>query len=451
MEASQNIADSGDCSCKELIKLLREKGEILHVSPYDPGREVIHYMDTVYKILDKKMTINSCQRMNSLRGEYHILNYLKKFKFVPQDPKFKHDEFFDILSYDYVAGVTLDDSELRLKSARFLKLAFIILKISWVGIIHRDLKSANFILKPDGKLCLIDFDQAVYAGRRDAFHANIFCPSQNRPSVHGSLFTMIKICSKQRPRVHSVMRRLKRYTPAMILDFLRVIKNGNTKNSDLKGAKLPNLHKGASNKLQQLRHAWAIAMDSNASSPGISICYHSLTEGGYSFPGERPWDERWQYLKNAYDYRGCRVLELGCNLALLSIFLLKESGAKAALAVDADYEILCAAQLVAGAYEVSPFLYQLDLDSPSDWEEQLMNFNPDIVFCLNVRNWVKNKARLESFLLQFPVVIFEGHDDDQNELQIFTNNGFAVEKISRSERGRLVFKAVKKGASNTTI
>ena len=80
-----------------------------------------------------------------------------------------------------------------------------------------------------------------------------------------------------------------------------------------------------------------------ASSPGRALAYYELDFGGLRLPGERPWAVRWRVLRQITALRGRRVLELGCNLGLLSIFLLKEAGAAAALAVDRDPLILEAA------------------------------------------------------------------------------------------------------------
>ncbi|MFZ1538462.1 MAG: hypothetical protein WAT23_13890 [Chromatiaceae bacterium] len=418
-------------------------GKVIYVSPFDPGRKVILNSGVIYKVLDKKITVCSRQRMNTLQDEYEILSSLQKYDFVPRRPRYFSDDLFDVLAYDYVDGKPLKLVDLRLFSILTLKLIVLFLKLSWAGVIHRDIKLDNLIFKPSGNLCLIDFDQARRARRVDALLANVLCPSAMRPAVHGSLFQMLGLCAEDARIMNRVKRAFKVFLPTPILQLRRVIRRKLVRESSQKISIIPSLHEGASKKLKLLSQAWAIAQGSDASSPGVSICYYSLFEEGYTFPGERPWGERWHYLRHALDFRGKRVLELGCNVALLSTFLLKEGGVSSALAVDSDYEVLCAAQLVAGAFGVAPLFTRADFDSHENWEYELENFNPDIVFCLNVKNWVQNKVRLEKFLLGFPIIVYEGHDNDEKEKRLFVENGFDVEDIACSERGRTVFKAVR--------
>ena len=83
--------------------------------------------------------------------------------------------------------------------------------------------------------------------------------------------------------------------------------------------------------MRALHEAWRIAADANASAPGQQVAYYELDWQGLCFPGERPWTARWRVLRHVVPYGNRRVLELGCNMALLSTFLLKEAGASAAL------------------------------------------------------------------------------------------------------------------------
>jgi predicted methyltransferase len=138
------------------------------------------------------------------------------------------------------------------------------------------------------------------------------------------------------------------------------------------------------------------------------------------------------------EFRSARVLELGCNMGLLSTSALRD-GAADALGVDVDAEILRANGLVQEAFGLSYGLRQVDFDSPSDWESALAAFRPTIVTALSVLNWVRDKDRFLRFLGTVPTVLFEGHDDPATEVARLHKVGFTdVRVIATSERARPV-------------
>jgi predicted nicotinamide N-methyase len=197
--------------------------------------------------------------------------------------------------------------------------------------------------------------------------------------------------------------------------------------------------------LQSLHEAWRIAAAASASSPGHAIAYHELEFEDVRLPGERPWAARWRILRRVTTYANRRVLEVGCNMALLSTFVLKEAGAAAALAVDRDPAILEAAARVTQAFGVQPELRRIDFDRDPDWEDQLQAFAPDVVVALSVLHWVEDKARFLAFLGRFDEVIFEGHDSSRTERHRLRQAGFTeIELVDTSERGRPILLARKR-------
>jgi SAM-dependent methyltransferase len=200
---------------------------------------------------------------------------------------------------------------------------------------------------------------------------------------------------------------------------------------------LPALPAAAGPELRALESAWRRAARADASSPGRAIAYHELEAHGLIFPGERPWAERWRHLRAITDWRGKRVLELGCNQGLLSIFLLKEAGVAAALGVDRDPEILEAAAETARAFHVRPKFRRIDFDADPDWEADLAAFRPDVAVALSVAHWLRYPARFFAFLGRFEELIYEGHDSARTERRRLAAAGFAaIELVCSSERGR---------------
>ncbi len=243
----------------------------------------------------------------------------------------------------------------------------------------------------------------------------------------------------------SLFRSTKRYLRNNVpLRIVRLWRKLRAREVDEAGQTLPELPRDANDQLKALAKAWRIAQISRASAPGNVLAYYSLDINGYYFPGERRWMDRWEYLRSATDYSGKRVLELGCNMGLLSCFLLKESGVVKTLSVDLDPKILKAAEQIGRAYGVKPTLKMLNLDWPADWESELSEFRPDIVFALNVLNWVKDKQRLLNFLGRFPELFFEGHDTFETETSRLRNVGFhTIDVVCVTERGRHILRCRK--------
>ena len=195
-----------------------------------------------------------------------------------------------------------------------------------------------------------------------------------------------------------------------------------------------------------LNRAWDIAARSNASYPGKYIAYYSLDIEGRRFPGERPWEERWEYIGRALreacggDLNGKRVLELGCNLGLLSVWAAREGAVCQGYEYEAD--ILEGARLTASAFGVSDRCRwsQADFNKKEVTDSIVGDF--DICTCLSVMNWVRNKDNLINFLSTHRMVIYEGHDNDQVETDRLRRAGFSdIERVAVSERGRGVFLA----------
>lgn len=237
--------------------------------------------------------------------------------------------------------------------------------------------------------------------------------------MHGSIISLTKDYIKQRVPAGSLTR------------LRRFLRKGDV------DAALPVIPDAAGCLERRMLEAWRMAQRSDASSPGVQLAYYSLDYLGYHFPGERPWAARWATLRSITDCSGRRILELGCNMALLSSCLLKEGGAAACLAVDVDPQIIEAARLVASALGVCPDFRIQDFDAPEMWEDELEGFKPDIVFALNVLQWVRDKGRLMAFLGRFHEIIFEGHDSVEMEMRRFRDIGFSdIRLVTITERKR---------------
>lgn len=406
------------------------EAKLIAVSSFDLYRRVYRKDRKIYKVVVANKETSSHLRSLDLAGEFKLLSAVSGVSGVPVVLEYNEVGDYKSLTLEYIEGTSLAFSKPKL--FRFwviiMQLSVILGRLSLCGVSHNDIRFDNVLCTGDGRVWLIDFDQATQGTVPGAFARNFIGLTLNKQIVHHSLITLVK---------NWLQLTLPRWA---VEPTKRLIKF----RTQYPRAQLAALPDGAGSQLRELHKAWLIAQRSNASAPGNSIAYYSLNLANFQFPGERPWLDRWAVLQQLTEYKEKRILELGCNMALLSCFLLKKKQAAAALAVDADADILEAARLVASAFEVTPQLAQKNFDEPGPWEEELADFEPDIVFALNIMNWVKDKTRLLTFLSRFERVIFEGHESIEVETKRFEDVGFRyVDVVGLSERNRPILHCLK--------
>jgi hypothetical protein len=408
------------------------EAELLSVSRLDPGRRVYLSGGRTFKVIRSELSTTSRSRACDPVTEHRILQRLAGLAFVPAQARLWSANGVSVLSYDFVDAARASQTKLGVWRMCVLvsQLTYGLARLSLRGIVHGDLHPQNILVDARGRMTLIDFDQARCATRLRAFLLNFAGHMMKR--THGDWWTTTRALASQA-------------LPTVITRALRRVRGSWRWALTWYAARPPRLPPGAALKLQKLREAWTVARQSDANSPGLPIAYYELIEDGYRFPGERPWEERWRSLSATADVQGKRVLELGCNMGLLSCGLLRLRGASAVLGVDADQRILEAARLVASAYGVAPGFARVDFDASPEWERELLAFSPDVVFALNVFNWVSDKERFLAFLGRVPELVYEGHDPGHVETARLRLCGFSrIEVVTTTERGRTVLHATRR-------
>ena len=406
-----------------------ENIKFISESEVDPSRKTFLLNDIIIKSRKLDDDRSAHLRHNALEQEYKILKLSDAVEGVPKALHYNKNEIYELLFLSYLPGVQLRNLHLSFfPSIKVtLKVLKILIRLSIKGICHNDVTPQNVLLMEKNKASLVDFDQAVRTTFVKAFAGNIFGIKSGESKVSYGLNTILKDY-------------LRKHFP----NFLYSIKRLLGRNPEFEKHELPAIKDDADPKLKKLLDAWRIAQKSNASSPALPLAYYAIDFEGYHFPGERPWSERWNRIKNSSNYSGKTILELGCNMGLLSIYLLKEAGAAKCIGVDHDKKILKSAKLISEVFEVNPRFEQINFDSAKDWEGELLSENIEIVFALNVLNWVNDKDRLLKFLSNFPQIIFEGHETTEVERKRFEQIGFnKIEEIGYSERERIILKCVK--------
>jgi serine/threonine protein kinase len=407
-----------------------ERAYLVAENQLDPGRRTYVHNGRLYKVVHRGREATAHLRKQSLLGEYQILRCVDGVRGVPQNPVLVSKEGFGCLHYEYVNANMLSMHTLQSNAGPILaQVAQILTDLSRRGVVHNDLTLRNLLIDKAGQVTLTDFDQSRQVRPEKAFFINFAATAHPMTPPFGTFKSLVKEMAGDfvlRP-IKSVYRRA-----------YQLLKHQRAR------ARLPQLDTAAPHRLKSLYDAWILALDSDANSPGRPVAYYELCEHGHMFPGERPWKERWETIRSVTDFSGKRVLELGCNLSLLSCFLLRERRARAALCVDADAKILAAAHLVADAYSVSPAYLQVNFDGPEDWESELLSFEADVIFALSVLNWIEDKPRFLDFLAKFDEVIFEGHDPFEVERERFAERGFTeIELVAVSERDRPVLRCAR--------
>jgi SAM-dependent methyltransferase len=372
----------------------------------------------VAKVVVERWEISSALREQDLAGEASILTQLEGLSGVPIVSGYLREGGVECLRLLYIRGQLLSERKLTLRILAGILASLI--RISARGVAHRDITEGNIIIDEAGRPHVVDFDQARITGPLASLKANLIggWPSDSGRGL-GSLVTL----------------RLKRRTPGWARRSLRRLIPRRTR-------PLARLPADASPQLIDLQAAWKIARQSSASSPGIHQAYYEEVFQGHALPGERPWSSRWAAISELVDFGGQRILDLGCNVGLASVHALLE-GAKSAMAVDADADILRAAKLVASAHGVSPTFRQLDFDVAVDLRAEFPCADYDIVLALNVFNWVSERDRFLSFLEAFRVLLYEGHEAIGVESNRLRSRGFSIRRSTVTERSRPLILAVR--------
>jgi len=195
-------------------------------------------------------------------------------------------------------------------------------------------------------------------------------------------------------------------------------------------------------KVYLIDRAWSV----NTGGPSCKN-YYSITINGKFYKGNRLWDSRWNLIKDATDYSNKNVLELGCNMGLVTTCLKKYRNANIAVGVEGPDSFLAsqgsphrvnAAKWFAQAFEADVAFIQANLNNEPNYEGKI-GYDYDVVFCLSLMHWIKDKPRLLRYLSNFNEVIYEGHDSLKVELNRFKNCGFNNYRILGSAgRGPII-------------
>ena len=403
--------------------------ELVEPSRLDPYRRVYRADGRLWKVVLPDLELTSFLRQHDLQGEYAVLDGLSGVKGIPGVHRLISTDRVIAIEMDELPGTSLRDLDISaVRAAAILgRVSALVVRLARRGVGHNDLVTRNLMIDGYSSVGLVDFDQAIAGRPLDILKEQLVGGPSSSVPVQGSVLMLARAIAR-------------RVLPRSLVRRMRTGRIWWRERS----MQLPALPVNASKLQRELHDAWRVAVASNASAAGHPMAYYSLDVGDLHLPGERSWEQRWAYLETATTFENKRVLDLGCNLGLLSTWLLRHGGAEAALGIDVERDILDAAEAIATAFGVSPEFRRVDLDDDRPSEEQLRSFQPDVVFALNVLNWVKDQDRLLRFLGRFPELVYEGHDSIGTEVDRLRSIGFtSIRAITISERGRAVLVCAK--------
>ena len=386
---------------------------LIAVSNFIADSRVYRLGDTVAKI--RRRNTRLPDGVASLPGEAQILEA------IGWRIDLRRMGDFDVLLEPFLPGATLAASLAGMPIARRLRVlrrvARALRTLHGRGIAHCDLRLANILIGPSGGVALVDFDRAVPMSSRGPFWSDWLGVGghgrSSKPYWKLVMYTLLPRMESIGQRIRAIRRRSRPITTDPPMD-----ETG-----------------------QLLAAAWEVAARSGANAPGQHLAYYSFSYRGIHLPGERPWELRWEAIRTNVNIRGKRVLELGCNMGLLSINAVLH-GASSAVGVDRDRDIIDAARLAATAFGTDVDFRQVDIVRDPAWEGRLDG--ADLVVAMSLLHWLPDPDRLLKFLGRHSEVLYEGHDSLVVETARLRSVGFTtIRDLGSTERGRTLLYATR--------
>lgn len=295
---------------------LGEGAVLVNVSKFSSDCRVYESGGRIHKI--RRLTPASMRnRNNSLEDEHLILNRLSSVPSVPRVCSYKGTDQWEQLAMEVSPALRgYDPTFGRPKEtlSDFWKVIQVTWELNRNGCSHGDLHWCNVGRNVQGGMSVFDFDQACLDGPWRCVMRDMLGLGTCERRSEFSLFNRLRDVQGLGVVLRVIVRVSKH-----LLSFLSSTLSSSTGHNQVpEPAFMERARLRADPNLDMLANAWRLASRAHASAPGVDIAYYSIDIAGVNFPGERPWMLRWERIRKSVDFKGKRLLELGCNMGLLS-------------------------------------------------------------------------------------------------------------------------------------
>ena len=399
---------------------------LLWCSDSSPFRRVYESDGNIYKFVRKGEAESLYGR--TIPEEYQLLENLKNSDLTPRPISFSENDEYQVLVLEKLIGEQVGQfgDDVCKNKVSIWKFLSRVLSLNLLGLRHGDLTKGNLLFCEGKKVYFLDFDQSIETSVVSAILGDMFGIGRFPAKRSALRFAMHVLASR-----YQLLGMTARFARKAVSSNRVAIVQTQTIEQTPRG-------------MTELLDIWTKSGSSDANAPGKNVGYYSIRLADTLLPGERPWEPRWERIDGAVNFEGKRLLELGCNLSVLSSYAELFGGAKPGLAVDHDSTIINAAQGFKSAIGSSTKHKICDFDKDPNWEDDLNHADFDIVSALSVMQWLKSKRRFLKFLARFNEILYEGHESIGIEYNRLQSVGFRyIQLVDVSERGRVVLYAKK--------
>lgn len=332
---------------------------------FNSRKQVLIGVDATSNFVIKIEIIHNPNKTNNIKEEYEILKYLnergsKTCPTVYELGTITKDQIYSKVTERAILD-SINKTEFHYIIQQYIpdngrfSLADIMLTVleqRKLGVYQGDVKPANIRLNPENSVCyFIDYDQAIRLAKDEIAMDN---------------FEFFKFCSaydKKKYGIGNWMRHFPQYTKN---DLIPVFHN---RAIDLKETTIFNVQKTTNS---------------------LSGIYHSIDEKDIFIHGSRTVEARTDLLNKVEFKAGERVLDVGCNAGLLSVYL-HDRGCNTT-GVDNDSHIVIASKIIANILGKNIEYFHLDLDDT----EKVSEYDTIMLFSVlhHTRRPIENAKKL---------------------------------------------------------
>ena len=323
-------------------------------------KEIITGLDTTGQYFIKIEVIKNKNKLNNIKQEYEIIKHLNdlecrtcpkayEYGLIKKTDIYSKVEEKDILDsagkeeFQYIIQDFIPDN----KEQNLADIVLSIIEQKKLGVYQADIKPANIRFDSEKSLCyLIDYDQSVFL-------------DEEQKELDNTSF--LNFCSEHDKNRHGFGNWLRHFPQFTENDVVNLFKDNAF---DLGQTAIFNIQNTTNT---------------------VSGIYHTINEKDVFIDGSRTLGVRARLLDNVEFLPNERVLDVGCNSGLLSVYT-HDRGCHIT-GVDNDPHIIFASKIVSNILGKSIDYYHLDLDEVTELEDY------DTILLFSVLHHTKNPLK----------------------------------------------------------